>query len=180
MAKVIRQVLISRDEIANMVARVGQEITADYAGKKILMICVLKGAFIFMSDLVRSIDLPVEVDFMSVSSYGGNTSTSGVVRILRDLDTDITGKHVIIVEDIIDTGLTLQHLKELLATRNPASIAICTAFDKPDRRKVDVTVNYRGMTIPDEFVVGYGLDYAGDYRHLADVCVLGEDGGYES
>lgn len=180
MAKIIRQVLVSKNEIANMVARIGQEITTDYAGKRIFMICVLKGAFIFMSDLVRSIDLPVEVDFMSVSSYGGNTSTSGVVRILRDLDTDITGKHVIIVEDIIDTGLTLQYLKELLATRNPASIAICTAFDKPDRRKVDVTVNYRGMTIPDEFVVGYGLDYAGDYRHLSDVCVLGEDGGYES
>ncbi|MHB8963414.1 MAG: hypoxanthine phosphoribosyltransferase [Saccharofermentanales bacterium] len=180
MAKIIRQVLVSKDEISDMVARIGREITSDYAGKKILMICVLKGAFIFMSDLVRCISLPVEVDFMSVSSYGGNTSTSGVVRILRDLDTDITGKHVIIVEDIIDTGLTLQHLKELLSTRNPASIAICTAFDKPDRRKVDVTVNYRGMTIPDEFVVGYGLDYAGDYRHLSDVCVLGEDGGYES
>ena len=180
MGKVVRQVLVSKDEIQNMVARIGQEITADYAGRRVLLICVLKGAFIFMADLVRCIDLPVEVDFMSVSSYGGNTSTSGVVRILRDLDTDITGKNVIIVEDIIDTGLTLNHLKELLATRNPDSIAICTAFDKPERRKVDVEVNYRGMTIPDEFVVGYGLDYAGDYRHLSDVCILGEDGGEES
>ncbi len=132
-----------------------------------------------MADLVREIRLPLAVDFMSVSSYGNGTSTSGVVRILRDLDTDITGKHIIIVEDIIDSGLTLNHLKELLQTRNPASIAICAAFDKPDRRQVNVRVDYRGLEIPDEFVVGYGLDFDGSYRHLADVCILGDDGGNE-
>ncbi|MDD2392921.1 MAG: hypoxanthine phosphoribosyltransferase [Eubacteriales bacterium] len=173
----IDKVLITRQEIEDMVTRLGAEITNDNKGRKVLLVCVLKGAFIFLADLVRHIDLPLEVDFMSVSSYGNNTDTSGVVRILRDLDTDITGKHVIIVEDIIDSGLTLRHLKELLSTRNPASISICTAFDKPDRRKAEVKVDYRGMIIPDEFVVGYGLDFAGDYRHLPDVCILSDDGG---
>ncbi len=177
MSKYVKGILISKKEIAEFVKRIGKQISSDYAGKEILMVCVLKGAFIFMADLVREITIPVQVDFMSVSSYGNGTSTSGVVRILRDLDSDITGKHVIIVEDIIDSGLTLKHLKELLATRNPASIAICTAFDKPERRKVDVLVNYIGQRIPDEFIVGYGLDFDGDYRHLADVSILGDDGG---
>lgn len=176
MAKYVKDVLVSREQIHEIVKRVGNEISTDYAGKEILMVCVLKGAFIFLADLVREISIPVKVDFMSVSSYGGGTSTSGVVRILRDLDSDITGKHVIIVEDIIDSGLTLNHLKELLATRNPASIAICAFFDKPERRKVPVTVNYSGMPIPDEFIVGYGLDFDGQYRNLPDVCILGEDG----
>jgi hypoxanthine phosphoribosyltransferase len=173
----VDRILISRDDLAEMVGRLGAKITNDFKGKKVLMICVLKGAFIFLADLVRHINLPLEVDFMAVSSYGNNTDTSGVVRILKDLDSDITGKHVIIVEDIIDSGLTLRHLKELLSTRNPASISICTAFDKPDRRSTDVKVDYTGMVVPDEFVVGYGLDYAGDYRHLPDVCVLADNGG---
>lgn len=177
MAKYIKEILISKDEIHNMVERIGKQISKDYEGKEILMICVLRGAFIFMADLVREVTIPVIVDFMSVSSYGNGTTTSGVVRILRDLDTDITGKHVIIVEDIIDSGLTLNHLKELLLTRNPASIAICTAFDKPERRKVAVHIDYLGIGIPDEFIVGYGLDFDGNYRHLADVCILGDDGG---
>ena len=177
MAKYIKEVLISRDTIRGMVKRVGKQISMDYAGKEILMVCVLRGAFIFMADLVREITIPVSVDFMSVSSYGDGTSTSGVVRILKDLDSDITGKHVIIIEDIIDSGLTLNHLKKLLATRNPASIAICAAFDKPDRRQAKVHIDYSGIVIPDEFIVGYGLDYNGNYRHLADVCILGDDGG---
>jgi len=177
MAKYIKEILINKEQIHDMVKRIGLQISKDYEGKEILMVCVLRGAFIFMADLVREITIPVQVDFMSVSSYGNGTSTSGVVRILRDLDSDITGKHVIIIEDIIDSGLTLNHLKALLATRNPASIAICTAFDKPDRRKVDVHVDYIGCKIPDEFIVGYGLDFDGNYRHLADVSILGDDGG---
>lgn len=177
MAKIIKGVLIDKETIHKMVKRIGEQISTDYKGKEILMVCVLKGAFIFMSDLVREITIPLSVDFMSVSSYGDGTSTSGVVRILRDLDSDITGKHVIIVEDIIDSGLTLNHLKELLLTRNPASIAICAAFDKPDRRQVPVKIDYCGIAIPDEFIVGYGLDYDGSYRHLSDVCILGDDGG---
>ena len=177
MAKYVKKVLIKKDEIHEMVERIGKQISADYAGKEILMVCVLRGAFIFMADLVREISIPLSVDFMSVSSYGDGTSTSGVVRILRDLDSDITGKHVIIVEDIIDTGLTLNHLKSLLLTRNPASITICTAFDKPERRQAEVHVDYAGIRIPDEFIVGYGLDYDGNYRHLPDVCILGDDGG---
>ncbi len=179
MAVNVDKVLISRDEVEKTVRSLGERITNDYMGRKVLMVCVLKGAFIFLADLVRHIDLPLEVDFMAVSSYGNNTDTSGVVRILKDLDSDITGKHVIIVEDIIDSGLTLRHLKELLSTRNPASISICTAFDKPDRRSTEVEVEYTGMTVPDEFIVGYGLDYGGDYRHLPDVCVLADDGGDE-
>lgn len=177
MAKFVKGVLIDKETIRGMVKRIGEQISSDYEGKELLMVCVLKGAFIFMSDLVREIKIPLSVDFMSVSSYGDGTSTSGVVRILRDLDSDITGKHVIIVEDIIDSGLTLNHLKELLLTRNPASIAICAAFDKPDRRQVPVKLDYCGTEIPDEFIVGYGLDYNGSYRHLADVCILGDDGG---
>ena len=129
----------------------------------------------FMADLARYLTIPVRIDFMSVSSYGSGTRTSGVVRITKDLDTDITGKHVIIVEDIVDTGLTLNHLRQLLGTRNPASIALCTAFDKPDRRRVEIEVEYVGMRIPDEFIVGYGLDFDGKYRNLPDVSILGDD-----
>ena len=175
MSKTIKRVLISRAEIDQMCRRLGEQITHDYAGKEIILIGVLKGAFIFMSDLARTIGVPCRIDFMSVSSYGSGTRTSGVVRITKDLDTDITGKHIIVVEDIVDTGLTLRHLRELLSTRNPASIALCTAFDKPDRRKVEIEVEYTGMQIPDEFIVGYGLDFDGKYRNLPDVSVLGED-----
>ena len=175
MSKTIKRVLISRAEIDQMCRRLGEQITHDYAGKEIILIGVLKGAFIFMSDLARTIGVPCRIDFMSVSSYGSGTRTSGVVRITKDLDTDITGKHIIVVEDIVDTGLTLKHLRELLSTRNPASIALSTAFDKPDRRKVDIEVEYTGLQIPDEFIVGYGLDFDGKYRNLPDVSVLGDD-----
>ena len=132
----IKRILVSKEEIAEICARLGREITEDYQGKKVVLICVLKGDFVFLADLIREIDLPCEVDFMSVSSYSGQ-HTTGVVKIVKDLDTDISGKHVLIVEDIVDSGLTLKHLRELLATRNPASIRICTAFDKPERRKVE-------------------------------------------
>ena len=167
----ITKILVSKEEIAEMCSRLGKEITEDYRGKQVILICVLKGAFVFLADLIREIDLPCEVDFMSVSSYSGKHST-GVVKIIKDLDTNITGKHVLIVEDIVDSGLTLKHLRDLLDTRNPSSIRICTAFDKPDRRKVEIFVDYIGMEIPDEFIVGYGLDLDQRYRNLPEVAVL--------
>ncbi len=175
MAKYIKDILVTRDEIAKMCQNIGRRISEDYAGRDVLLVGVLKGAFVFMADLVRELTIPVCVDFMSVSSYGSNTESTGVVRIVKDLDTDISGKNIIVVEDIIDSGLTLKHLKALLETRDPASIALCSAFDKPDRRQVDLKVDYIGMQIPDEFIVGYGLDYDGRYRNLPEVAILGED-----
>ena len=179
MAHYVKEVLISREEIDRMVTGLADRITKDYQGREVVMIGILKGSFIFMSDLVRKIDLPMVNDFMSVSSYYGGTKSSGVVKIVKDLDNDIEGKHVIIVEDIVDSGLTLGHLKEMLLTRNPASLAVCAAFDKPDRRKVDIAAEYTGSQIPDEFIIGYGLDYDGKYRNLPDVCILAFDGGNE-
>jgi hypoxanthine phosphoribosyltransferase len=175
MAKYVKEVLVSREEIARMCRRLGEQITADYAGREVILIGVLKGAYVFMADLARYLDIPCRIDFISVSSYGSGTRTSGIVRITKDLDSDITGKHIIVVEDIVDSGLTLNHLRQLLGTRNPASIALCTAFDKPERRRVEIAVDYVGMVIPDEFVVGYGLDYDGKYRNLPDVSILGDD-----
>jgi hypoxanthine phosphoribosyltransferase len=175
MSKYVKEILISRDEIAGMCQRLGEKISADYADREVILIGVLKGAYVFMADLARHLTIPCRIDFMSVSSYGSGTRTSGVVRITKDLDSDITGKHIIIVEDIVDSGLTLRHLRQLLGTRNPASIAICTAFDKPERRKVEVQVEYVGMQIPDEFIVGYGLDFDGKFRNLPDVSILGDD-----
>ncbi len=174
MSKVIERDLVSKDEIQAFVRRLGKQITHDYAGKEIFMIGILKGSFIFLADLVREIDLPCIIDFMSVSSYSGERST-GVVKIYKDVDFDITGKNVIIVEDIVDTGLTLNHLKTLLATRNPASVRLCTAFDKPSRRIAPIHVDYVGMEVPDEFVVGYGLDLDGYYRNYPEVVVLKDD-----
>ncbi|MBP7402021.1 MAG: hypoxanthine phosphoribosyltransferase [Clostridia bacterium] len=172
MAKILGETLISRDEIADICVTLGRRITQDYAGKSVLLVGVLKGAFVFMADLARHIDLPIDMDFISVSSYGGGTETSGIVRIIKDVEQNIAAKHVIVVEDIVDSGLTLKHLRELLMTRNPASIALCTAFDKPERRKVPIQVEYVGRRIPDEFIVGYGLDYNGIYRNLPDVRIL--------
>ena len=179
MAHYVKGVLIPRDEIDRMVSRIADQITQDYRGREIVMVGVLKGSFIFMSDLVRKINLPMVLDFMSVSSYYGGTKSSGVVKIIKDLDVDIEGRHVIIVEDIVDSGLTLQNLKEMLLTRNPASLKVCAAFDKPDRRKADITAEYTGMKIPDEFIIGYGLDFDGKYRNLPDVCILAIEGGNE-
>ncbi len=179
MTKVLKDVLIDREKISRMCKRLGEQISRDYAGREVILIGVLKGAYVFMADLARHLTIPCRIDFMSVSSYGSGTRTSGIVRITKDLDSNITGQHIIIVEDIVDSGLTLNHLKQLLGTRRPASIALCTAFDKPERRKIKVAVDYVGMKIPDEFIVGYGLDYDGRYRNLPDVCILGdgEQGG---
>lgn len=179
MTHYIKNVMISKDEIDAFVVRLGQEIEKDYAGLDVVLVGVLKGSFVFMADLVRQINIPLSLDFMSVSSYGGKTKSSGMVKINQDLDVDITGKHVIIVEDIIDSGLTLSHLRELLLTRSPASLEFCTAFDKPSRRKANVVVKYIGMQIPDEFIIGYGLDFDEKYRNLPEVCVLANEGGNE-
>ena len=168
----IKDVLLSTEAIATRVKELGAQISADYADKDILMIGVLRGAVIFMADLARAIDRPVAIDFMAVSSYGASTHSSGVVRILKDLDEDIVGKHLLIIEDIIDSGLTLKYLVENLKSRKPASVKICTLLSKPSRRKVEVTVDYNGFTIPDSFVVGYGLDYAEKYRNLPFIGVL--------
>ncbi|HPX93722.1 MAG TPA: hypoxanthine phosphoribosyltransferase [Bacillota bacterium] len=166
--------LVSREEIDTFVTRLGKQISEDYKGKEIYLICVLKGSFMFLADLIRHIDVPCEVDFMSVSSYAGEKST-GIVKINKDLDKNISGRHVLIVEDIVDTGITLNHLMNLLSTRNPASLRIVTAFDKPSRRKIDIDVHYIGLEIPNEFIVGYGLDLDGYYRNLPDVEVLAAD-----
>jgi hypoxanthine phosphoribosyltransferase len=168
----IEEVLVSRDEIREMVKEMGKRISEDYAGKELVLVGVLKGGFVFLADLMREITIPVDMDLIAVSSYGASTKSSGVVRIIKDMDLDLTGKHVLIVEDLVDTGLTLKHLKELFNTRGPKSVRICTAFDKPSRRKVDIEVEYKGIEVPDKFIVGYGLDYAGKYRNLPDVCTL--------
>lgn len=168
----IENVLVSREAISSKVKELGKKISRDYEGKQLILVGVLKGGFVFLADLMREITIPVDMDFIAVSSYGASTKSSGVVRIIKDVDMSFTGKHVLIVEDLIDTGLTLRHLKELFNTRGPESVKICTALDKPSRRKVDIKVEYEGIEIPDEFVVGYGLDYAGKYRNLPDVCTL--------
>ena len=172
---VIDRVLVSKEEIQQAVERLGKQITEDYQGKELFVIGVLKGGFMFMADLVRAINLPLQLDFIAVSSYGSSTKTSGVVRLIKDIDKPIEGKHLLIVEDIIDSGITLKYLKEMFATRSPASIKICTIFDKPSRRKVDMVGDYVGVEIPDEYVIGYGLDYDGTYRNLPDLCVLRRD-----
>ncbi|TWH46977.1 hypoxanthine phosphoribosyltransferase [Sporomusa sp. KB1] len=168
----LEKILFSETDVASRIKELGEAITQDYAGKEILMIGVLRGAVIFMADLARAIKLPVAIDFMAVSSYGSTTSSSGVVRILKDLDEDVENKHVLIVEDIIDSGLTLNYLMENLWSRKPASIKICTLLNKPDRRKVEVPIAYNGFTIPDYFVVGYGLDFAEKYRNFPFIGVL--------
>ena len=171
----IKSVLYSEALLAEKVAELGIQITTDFAGKDLLVIGVLKGANIFLSDLVRKIDLPVQIDFIAASSYGSSTESSGVVRILKDLDYSIEGKHVMIVEDIIDTGLTLHYLLDNFSSRNPASLSVCTLLDKPERRKVDIDVAYKGFDIPDEFIVGYGIDYAEKYRNLPFIATIKEE-----
>ena len=167
------KILVSREEIAAKIRELGETITRDYAGREPLMVCVLKGAALFFTDLIREIDLPLTTDFMAISSYGNATKTSGVVRVLKDLDNDILGKDVIIVEDIVDTGVTLSYLRSMLLHRGAASIRIAALLDKTARRKVkDLVVDYVCFDIPDAFVVGYGLDYAQVYRNLPDIGVL--------
>ena len=168
----IERVLVTKDEIDAMVARLGRQISRDYEGQPLVVLSVLKGGFVFMADLIRHITIPLELDFMAVSSYGASTKSSGVVQLIKDADVVLTGKHVLIAEDIIDSGLTLSYLKNMLATRGPLSVKICTAFDKPAGRKVDLEADYVGITIPDEYVVGYGLDYASKMRNIPELCVL--------
>ena len=166
------EVLLSEEEIHAKVQELGAQITKDYAGKTPFFLGVLKGCYVFMADLTRCVDLQCSMDFMAVSSYGGGTSSTGAVRITKDLSRDIEGKDVIIVEDILDSGVTLSYLKSYLANRKPASIRIVTLLDKPARRKADIKADYCGFTVPDEFVVGYGLDYAEAYRNLPYIGVL--------
>lgn len=166
------RVIYTKDEITSRVHELGRQITADYQGQSLCVVGILKGAIIFLADLVRSISLPLTLDFMAVSSYGHATTSSGVVRILKDLDTHIAGHHVLIVEDIVDSGLTLRYLLSLLAARQPASLRTCVFLDKPAKREVEVSLDYVGFTIPDVFVVGYGLDYAEDYRHLPYLAIF--------
>ncbi|MCI5701042.1 MAG: hypoxanthine phosphoribosyltransferase [Lachnospiraceae bacterium] len=166
------RVLISEQKVNERILEIAEKINEDYKGKSIHMICVLKGGVFFMCELAKRISLPVSVDFMSVSSYGDDTKSSGVVRIVKDLDQSLEGKDVIVVEDIIDSGRTLSYLLEILKQRNPASLKLCTLLDKPDRRVRDVKVDYTCFEIPDEFVVGYGLDYAQKYRNLPYIGVV--------
>jgi hypoxanthine phosphoribosyltransferase len=166
------EVLVSADELQQRVAELGREISRDYAGRSLLLIGVLKGAVFFLSDLMRYIEIPVEVDFMAVASYGSATDSSGVVRILKDLDAAIEGRDVLIVEDIVDSGLTLQYLMRNLGSRNPATLEVCALLTKPERRKVELPTRYVGFEIPNRFVVGYGLDYAERHRNLPFVAAL--------
>ncbi len=168
----IESILMSEETLRKRVRELGETISRDYAGKEVLMVGVLRGAFVFMADLARAITIPLAIDFMAVSSYGASTSSSGVVRIIKDFDENVEGKHILIVEDIIDSGLTLKYLYNQILSRKPASVRICTLLDKPERRKTDVPVDYNGFSIPDAFVVGYGLDYAERYRNLPYIGVL--------
>jgi hypoxanthine phosphoribosyltransferase len=166
----IGEVLVSADELQRRVSELGAEISRDYAGRSLLLVGVLKGAVFFLSDLMRFIEIPVEVDFMAVASYGSATDSSGVVRILKDLDVAIEGRDVLIVEDIVDSGLTLQYLIRNLGSRDPRTLEVCALLTKPERRKVDLPTRYVGFEIPDRFVVGYGLDYDERYRNLPYVA----------
>lgn len=168
----VEKVLVPKIEIDKKVQELGSIISKDYAGKELLMVGILKGAVVFMADLIRAMNIDVRIDFMAVSSYGASSKSTGVVRILKDLDKSIENCHVLIVEDIVDTGLTLNYLLDVLKTRDPANVRICTLLDKPSRREVNVPVDYNGFSIPEEFVVGYGLDYNEKYRHLPEICVL--------
>ena len=171
MAEKVR-VLLSEEEVDAKIKAIGEQISKDYAGKQVHLVCVLKGGSFFMCELAKRITVPVSLDFMSVSSYGSETKSSGVVRIVKDLDEPLEGKDVIVIEDIVDSGRTLSYLMEMLKDRGPASLRLCTLLDKPDRRVVDVKVDYTGFNIPDEFVVGYGLDYDQRYRNLPFIGVV--------
>ena len=169
----IGEVLFSEEKIASIVRNMGRQISEDYVGKNLFMVSVLKGSLVFMADLMRAVQIPCAIDFMVVSSYGGaNTSSTGLVKIIKDLDADLTGRDVLIVEDILDTGITLSKLVPVLKMRNPGSVKICTILSKPSRRMADIEPDYCGFEVPDEFVVGYGLDYDEKYRNLPYVGVL--------
>jgi hypoxanthine phosphoribosyltransferase len=171
----VGEVLIETDALRGRIAELGAEISVDYAGRDLLLIGVLKGAVFFMADLMRKLTIPCEVDFMAISSYGASTDSSGVVRILKDLDINIEGRHVLVVEDIIDSGLTLSYLMRNLESREPATLEVCALLTKPDRREIEVPVRYVGFEIPNRFVIGYGLDFGERYRNLPYVAVLSDD-----
>ena len=166
------KILLSEEEVNKRISEIGEQISKDYAGKQVHLVCVLKGGAFFMCELAKRITVPVSMDFMSVSSYGGDTKSSGVVKIVKDLDESLKDKDVIVVEDIVDSGRTLSYLLELLEQRGPKSLSLCTLLDKPDRRVIDVKVDYTGFQIPDEFVVGDGLDYAQRYRNLPYIGIV--------
>ncbi|MBD3922769.1 hypoxanthine phosphoribosyltransferase [Paenibacillus sp. PR3] len=168
----IQEVLFDAETIQNKVKELGEQLSQDFEGRNPLVICVLKGAFIFMADLVKQLSIPVELDFMAVSSYGASTKSSGVVKIIKDLDVTVEGREVLVVEDIIDSGLTLSYLIDVLERRNAKSVTVVTLFDKPARRTVELEADYKGFSLPDEFIVGYGLDYAEHYRNLPFVGIL--------
>ncbi len=172
MHKDVKEILFSEEQVKRRVAELADQINRDYEGQELMLISVLRGSFVFMADLVRALTIPCTVDFMAVSSYGSGTVSSGQVQITKDLSEDITGKHVLVVEDILDSGNTLSYLLELLKARQPASIRLCTLLDKPERRVKPVQVNYTGFAIPDAFVVGYGLDYDEYYRNLPYIGIL--------
>jgi len=171
----VGEILIDEETLQARIRELGVEISRDYAGRDLLLVGVLKGAVFFMADLMRELTIPCEIDFMAISSYGAGTDSSGVVRILKDLDLNISGRHVLVVEDIIDSGLTLSYLVRTLSARKPATVEICALLTKPERREVAVPVRYVGFEIPNEFVIGYGLDYAERYRNLPHVAVLHPD-----
>lgn len=166
------KVMISYEEMQARIKEIAEQINKDYKGKSLLVVCILKGAVLFYSDLVRMLDMDVRFDFMRISSYGSSTESTGEVKIKKDLDNSIKDQHVLIVEDIVDSGLTLKNLKEVLSTRNPASLKVCCMLDKPSRRKVEMIPDYCCFEIPDQFVVGYGLDFDEEYRQLKDVCFI--------
>jgi hypoxanthine phosphoribosyltransferase len=173
----VGDILVQRDELEHRVRELAEEISRDYAGRRLLLIGVLKGAVFFLADLMRHLDVDCEVDFMAVSSYGASTDSSGVVRILKDLDASIEGRDVLIVEDIVDSGLTLSYLFRMLRARGPATLEVCALLTKPERREIDLPIRYVGFEIPNRFAIGYGLDYAERYRNLPYVAVLlGENG----
>lgn len=173
------EVLISQDELQERIEELSKQINADYAGTDLHVIGVLKGCFVFLADLVRHLDMDVSVDFLGLSSYGDSTKSSGVVRMTQDLSTPIEGKRVLVIEDIIDTGLTMKYLLENLQTRHPESISICTLLHKPVNQKVEVPIHYKGFEVPDKFVIGYGLDYAEYYRNLPFIGYIPQDDGEE-
>ena len=170
----IGEILVQQDDLAHRVQELGEQISSEYAGRSLLLVGVLKGAMFFLSDLMRRLDVPCEVDFMAVASYGSSTDSSGVVRILKDLDASIEGRDVLIVEDIVDSGLTLSYLLRTLKAREPRSLEVCAFLTKPERRKVDLPIRYVGFEIPNRFVIGYGLDHAEQFRNLPYVAVLAE------
>ena len=168
----MESILLTEEELQRRIAQMGREISRDYEGKEPLFIGVLKGCFVFMADLMRQVTIPCGVDFMVVSSYGKSTNTTGAVEIIKDLSQDVYGRHLVIVEDILDTGITLSYLTKYLKNRSPASVSIATLLDKPERRRAEVAAKYVGFTVPDAFVVGYGLDYAEKYRNLPYIGIL--------